>query len=195
MSEGPRIEALTRRLAECPRELLAEPRIEGRPEGIHVAAVVSDLLQDLGAPERLGDDAAARWEGAGAPERNLLRLTLVACWLAHDPFFREAGRFAPGVEAWLARGLAPLAALVAADAFVGDPDRREELARLLLAALGLLPAGETAAQAADRLAELGSVERAKVIRDTRSQQERARQLRQAMEAERARQAAARYAPE
>jgi hypothetical protein len=195
VNEGPRVEALTRRLAECPPELLAEPRCEGRPEGIHVAAVVSDLLEELGAPAPLDDGAAARWERAGAKERNLLRLTLVACWLSHDPWLRDAGRFAPAVEAWLAGGLAPLATLVSAEQFVADPDRREELCRLLLAALGVPPAGETAVQAADRLTELGSVERARVIRDTRAQQERGRKLREAMEAERARQAAARYAPE
>jgi hypothetical protein len=195
MTGGLRVDALTRRLAECPLEFLAEPRLTGAgPGGIHVAAVVSDLLADLGAPGPLGEAQAARWERARPADRNLHRLTLVACWLAHDDAFREARCHAP-VETWLAQGLSPLARLVAADVFVTDPDRREELARSLLAALGLVPAGETPAQASDRLKELSSVERAQVISDTRAQQARARTLREKMEAERARQAAARYSSE
>lgn len=195
MTRAPPIERLTRRLAECPQELLAEPRLRGRPAGIHVAAVVSDLLEDLGAPAPLDAAAAARWEQAGPQERNLLRLVLVACWLCHDGWLFEARTLAGPVRTWLERGLPPLAALVAADLFVTDADRREELARLLLAALGALPEGETAAQAADRLTALSSEERTRVIRETRAQQERARKLRAQLEAERAREAAARYTSE
>ena len=45
--EGPPLEALTRRLAECPAEFPAEPVIGGKGT-VHVAAVVSDLVCDLG---------------------------------------------------------------------------------------------------------------------------------------------------
>jgi hypothetical protein len=99
------------------------------------------------------------------------------------------------VRRWLLEGLPPLAAVVASELFVSDGDRREELARALLDALGLLPAGETQAQSADRLRALSSVERARVIEATRAQQQRARELREQMVSERARQAAARYSSE
>jgi hypothetical protein len=85
--------------------------------------------------------------------------------------------------------------VVSAELFVSDGDRREELARALLDALGLLPAGETAPQAADRLRALSSVGRARVIGATRAQQQRARELREKMASEQARQAAARYSSE
>jgi len=189
------IDTLTRRLAECPEDFLAEPRLRDREQGVQVVAVVCDLLEDLGSTERLTDRDASAWEKGRAQDRNLLRLTLVACWLCHDARLREEKRHAPAVKRWLASGLSGMAELVAADLFVSDPDRREELVRALCAALGLVPEGETAEQASDRLRSLSSVERANVIRETRSQQERARKLREKMEAEQAQAAAARYSSE
>lgn len=195
MKLGPSVEHLTRRLAECPEDFLAEPKLKKGGGPIEVAAVVADLLQDLGATERLTDAQAAAWEQARAAHRNRLRLVLVACWLCHDPWLEEARCYAPRVLRWLSEDLTALAEHGAAELFVSDPDRREELVRLLLAALELVPEGETPEQAADRLAALDSVERARVIRETREQEERARKLRAQMQAERARQAAARYVPE
>ena len=195
MRSGPMIESLTRRLAECPPEFLAEPRLRGKKDGVSVAAVVSDLLEDLGAPGPLSEKGAAAWEQTRAQDRNLLRLTLVASWLCHDAWLVEDKRLAEPVRHWLTGGLRPMAELVTAELFVTDADRREELARSLLAALELAPKGETAEQCSDRLKALSSVERSKVIRDTRAKEEAARKLRAQMEAEAARQAAARYGSE
>ena len=69
---------------------------------------------------------------------------------------------------------------VAARRFVSDPDRREELARVALARLGYRPAGETLAQAQDRLTTLNSAERARVMNASRAAEERARQIREAL---------------
>ena len=73
-----------------------------------------------------------------------------------------------------------LAVQVAARKFVTDPDRREELARVALARLGFRPAGETLAQAQDRLTTLNSSERARVMKAARAAEERARQIREAL---------------
>lgn len=193
----PTIDALARRLSECPPEFLAEPRLQGKGNGVRVAAVVADLLEALGAKAGQGLTAAEAegWEKAKPAERNFARLTLVACWLCHDAWVRADQVHAPGVKEFLLRGLAPLAALVNADLFVTDPDRREELARSMLAALQLRPQGETDSQASDRLRSLSTVERAKVVAETRAQQERARKLREQMASGAARQAASRYASE
>lgn len=192
--EAPSIERLTRRLAECPPEFLLEPRTAAAPDGqVEVGAVVNDVLRALGG-EGLPADAAERFEGAVPLERSLLRLVLVAAWLCHDPALR--GSAPPDrVVRWMLEALLPLSRLVAPERFVSDADRREELVRSLLGALGLVPAGESAAQAADRLRALSTVERARVIEATRAQQARARKLREELESERARQAAARYSSE
>jgi hypothetical protein len=177
--EGPPLEVLTRRLAECPADFLAEPRI-GAAGVVQVAAVVADLLQHLGGlPLTL--EQAARFQSADSRrDRNRLRLVLVATWLLSEPWFGERLGVAPLVQALLTTGLTELAELVAAPEFVADPDRREELVRVCLAGLELRPAGETAAQAQDRLATLNTAERQRVIKATRQAEARARQIREAM---------------
>ena len=172
---GPSIAELVRWLSECPEDFLQPPRLAGKGK-VYLEAVVSDLLRELGgAPLDAG--------GAKAVQKLELppaRVALVACWLLHHPWFRGRGELAAKAGAFLALGLAETASLVDAGRFVTDPDRREELARLTLAALGLLPEGETAAAAQDRLATLSSVERQRVLKETRAAQERVRQIREAM---------------
>ncbi|MEO6323053.1 MAG: hypothetical protein ABIT01_02555 [Thermoanaerobaculia bacterium] len=187
---GPPLEALTHRLAETPGDFLAAPRI-GNAGTVDVAAVVSDLLHALGG-ERLHEVDAAPFV-PGDPRRATLQL--VAGWLLHDPWFRQAGRFAEPARSLLASGLDRLLGVIAPADFISDPDRREELVRLVLKALGLRPEGESETQAADRLTTLDSVERLRVMRDTRLAQERIRKVQEAMEKKAAEEAAAAYGRE
>ncbi len=177
--EGPLLESLTRRLAECPADFLAEPRMGGTGR-VHVDAVVADLIRDLGGEPLTKEQAAAfQLKGAGK-YRNWLSTVLVACWLLHDSWFREQKRFAPQALSLLTEGLAELSGMVKAPQWVSDPDRREELVRLALKGLGLRPSGETEAQAQDRLTTLNTLERQRVIRAAREAEERARAIREAM---------------
>jgi hypothetical protein len=185
--EGPLLETLTRRLAECPADLLAEPRI-GPAGAVHVDAVISDLVRDLGGAPLTPAQAAVFQSSHARRDRNRLRLALVAGWLLHDAWFRQQKRFAQPAFEFLSAGLAELAGMVQAPQFVSDPDRREELARLCLKSLGLRPAGETVAQAQDRLATLNTAERQRVIRAARAAEERAREIRRKMAEEAAREA-------
>src|SRR6266849_2730630 len=163
--EGPPLEALTRRLAECPAAFLAEPRV-GAAGQVSVAAVVADLLRDLGGPV-LTPARAAVFQPRNAlqarDQRNWLSLVLLAAWLLHDEWFRQGQRFGPGAVELLTAGLNETAKLTPAPKFVSDPDRREELVRLCLSQLGLRPAGESAAQAADRLTTISTIERQRVL--------------------------------
>ena len=169
--EGPLLESLTRRVAECPPEFLAEPRRADGQGVIRVGAVASDLLRALGGAPLDKSRAATFKQDAATGHR--LRLILLACWLLHDEWFRAQRRHT-GVYELLDTGLNEVAALVNAQNFVADPDRREELARLCLQGLGLRPAGESEAQARDRLNTLDTVERARVIRESQAAEERAR---------------------
>lgn len=196
LNAGPPLEDLTRRLAECPAEFLEEPRIGGHGM-IDVAAVVSDLLRDLGGTPLTPDEAATFRPPArqAATERNRLSLTLIAGWLLHDRWFWERGTFAAPARAFLSDALTELAALIPAPHFVTDPDRREELARRCLAGLTLHPAGETPTQAVDRLTTLDSLERRRMIEAAQQAEARAREIREAMAARAAAEAAAKYARE
>ena len=193
--EGPPAQSLADRLARCPEDFLGPPRAGGAGV-VDVAAVVSDLLTALGG-DPLGPREAHRYRPPEAPAgvQNRLQVVLVACWLLHDEAIRSRPGLAPAAAGFLDAGVAGLAGLVPARAFVADPDRRQELARRALDALGLRPAGESEAQAADRLQSLDSVQRARVLAGTRAAALRAEEIREAMRAKAAAEAAARAMPE
>jgi len=186
--EGPALETLTRRLAECPADFLADPRL-GKVGVVPVAAVVSDLICELGGAPLTRGQAATFQVTDAKKYRNYLSLALIACWLLHDAAFRRQPQYAEPALAFLNDAVRELAANTAATKFVSDPDRREELARVCLKGLGLRPAGESAAQAQDRLATLNTAERQRVIRAARQAEERARSIREAMARQAAQEAA------
>jgi hypothetical protein len=170
---------LTRRLAECPADFLAEPRL-GKTGVVHVDAVVSDLLVSLGGAPLSKDEATLFQKTDAKKHRNHYALVLIACWLLHDDAFRVRTDVADSARLFLLAGLDDLAGLIKANQCVTDPDRREELARLCLHTLGLRPAGETDAQARDRLTTLNTAERQRVIAATRAAEKRAQEIREAM---------------
>jgi hypothetical protein len=191
--EGPPLEGLLRRLLETPADFLAEPRI-GSAGDVDVAAVVWDVCRDLGGePPPARRLAAFHPSGFGAKKkRNQLRLALVGCWLLADPWFRRQATSCVDVLRFLEETTAGLDTYLPIDRLLNDPDRREEFTRRLLAELDLRPAGESIAQAADRLQTLDSAERQRVLRDAAAAERRAQQIREAMARAAAQDAASRY---
>jgi hypothetical protein len=191
MDVGPALEWLTRRLAECPPEFSRPP---GSGKGtLDIEAIVGDLLRDLGLAVVTQEDtapfAASRFPKASQG------LLMVTCWLLHDDAFTSQRRFARPVRAFLSEGLTELAKVVRAEQFIRDPDRREELVRLALRALDLVPAGETETAALDRLTTLSSVERKRVLDATKAARDHAERVRKAMAEQAALESAARYGRE
>ena len=189
-AEGPPLQALTRRLAECPTEFLQEPYVE-KTGIIHVAAIVGDLMHYLGSPP-LAKDQLTHFESG---QRNWLSVVSIACWLLHDEVFTHLPDSALLAYTLLADGLKDIAGIIQARAFISDPDRREELTRICLSGLNVLPQGESVAQAEDRLETLSSVDRQRVIRAARVAEERAQAIREAMTRQAAEEAAAKYTRE
>jgi hypothetical protein len=176
--EGPVLETLMHRLAETPEEFLAEPRIGGTGQ-IHTAAVVDDVLRMLGHSVKSRE--LETFIGTNPRvDRNRLAVTLVLSWLLADEWFVRAQLRIADLTNLLGRAAMEIAEQVPAAKLVTDPDRREELARFALARLGLRPAGETIAQAQDRLMTLSSAERQRVLRASRAAEERARKIREAL---------------
>jgi len=186
-SEGPVLEALTHRLSQCPREFLDEPRI-GRQGQIRTAAVVSDLIMDM-VSQMLPAKSRQVFTNVSKKDAGWLRLVLVACWLLHDQWFLNRPKLAKPILKLLGMNLKKLAAVITAEKCVLEPDRREELVRFCLDALGIFPEGETPVQAADRLKALDSVERIRVLREAKRAEEHARKVREAMKKRKAREAA------
>jgi hypothetical protein len=188
--EGPPLETLLRRLAETPGEFLAVPRMGGRGE-VQVDAVVADLVRQAGADVDLHKLSELR--GEAPKDRNRLSVALVLSWLLGDDWFVSRGGLP--VLGTIAEASAELAPSTAAEVFTRDPDRREEMARLTLARMDFRPAGETVAQAQDRLKSISAAERARVIKAARAAEERARAIREALARKAAEESADKYTRE
>jgi hypothetical protein len=173
---GPPLETLLRRLADTPPDFLDDPRI-GATGQVFVAAVVNDLLAQ--GPGRASLAELQRFEGRSA-DAGRLRMALVMVWLLADDTLREHSATRADVLNLLDGTAAELAGLAPAAKYLQDPDRREELVRVLLARLGLRPHGETAEQAADRLSALSATERKRLLDASRAAEARAREIREAL---------------
>ena len=175
---GPQLEHLTHRLAETPPDFLDEPKI-GNAGAVFVPALVNDLLYRLGG--RAPAEALEQFRGRDAKaDRNRLSLSMITVWLLADEWFASE-RFAQAdVLRVLDEMAGELATATPARKFVEDPDRREELARVALSRLGLRPAGETVAQATDRLSALSGTERRRLLEASRAAEARARAIREAL---------------
>lgn len=178
--QGPPLEEFTRHLLECPEVFLAEPIGYNGEGDVEVGAVVCDLLRRWKAePLSPGELRKLR---PGAKSRNRVRLILLGCWLLQHPDLQPHHQRASLAQQWLLEGLGELAKLVDAPLFVSEADRREELARLCFEGLKLLPEGEKPAQARDRLTTISSVERERLLEESRKAQERARKVREELAA-------------
>lgn len=190
---GPALVHLTRRLADTPVEFLGEPRI-GATGQVAIAALANDVLYLHGA--RANPAHLQRFEGSTARlDRNRLALVAITAWLLADAWFIDQGLDHFQVFNALADVPQALAPVTAAHRFVNDPDRREELARTVLAQLNYRPEDETAAQAADRLQAVSGSARRALIEASRAAERRAREIREALEAKAAQESADKWTRE
>jgi hypothetical protein len=132
---------------------------------------------------------------ADAGRVNREAITMLLCWLLADEWAETAKPTAGDLFELLGATASELATQAPAQKYLNDPDRREELARLALARLGLRPAGETLAQSQDRLTSISSTERARVVRASRAAEERAREVREALARKAAQESADKYTRE
>lgn len=189
--EGPSVVDLVHRLAECPDEFLWEPMI-GETGMIQTRAVVWDVLRRLGEGQATGEEGVRQVRNP----RNRWRLMQVGCWILADEWFQGRTKLAEPAWRWLSgASLEEVATVVDASRFVIDPERREELVRRCLSALGLRPEGESEARAQDRLTALDCVERRRVTMEAKAAEERARKVREAMARKEAAEAAAKASRE
>lgn len=188
---GPPLGEVVERLSSIPRPFLADDvdlvALAGDvlPEQVPGPARLMSLLVRLSSPIAEGGPggtaavAALLWLHASAemvgPFSEPLRSDLLV------PAVAAAGlRLGPvlGPERWLA-----------------DAERREEVARLLLLWSGLRPAGEDTATASARFEMRDTVRRDTALARARADHEHRQRVQDALQAERAREAAARYKPE
>lgn len=186
---------LTRRLSECPEVFLDACC---GPESVRrVIALIADHFRDhaqASFPKSLEPlfRQLAKAPSDHTSERYLQMLAIVT-WILHAPYFlNRADLIERSVSLVMDNHLRQLAILVNPRQLVADPDRREELVRFCLDRLGLIPHGESATQAADRLTSLNSLERQRILQETVEAEKRAREVREAMAKRQALESASRY---
>lgn len=157
------VEKLCGRLAEAP-PIFQSAVDPGESGSIHLGAVVADLFRDR-ASRPLTPKELARF-GFVPQSRRHLELVLIASCLLHDDVFQ--GVATETLLAFVTQHLWKLSELVIPRAFVEDSERREELVRVCLKAVGATVDGEDAAISEDRLATLDSVRRDELLRDART---------------------------
>ncbi|HEV8269608.1 MAG TPA: hypothetical protein VGR00_15300 [Thermoanaerobaculia bacterium] len=191
----PSLPEWSRWLVERPAAFRADP--EGFPGGfVRVRAVVADLFEMLGGKASDALLSAFDASSAGEVERNRLRFVLAACHvLAHESLREAGGAKLSGVGKLLSQELASLAAVLPVDRLDADEERREELVRRALRALTVSLPGESAHEAEDRLRQVDSVERHRVLAETAEREKRARAVRDAMAKKAAEEAAAKVSRE
>jgi hypothetical protein len=195
MTELPPLAEFLRWLNEMPAAFRAVP--EGFPGGqTPVHAVVADLYDTLyGQPPADELLQAFRPANAGKAERNRLLWVLAACHLLWHPALRTRALPADRLRKLLVQDLAALAAVTPAERLTDDEERREELIRRTFAALGLRLPGESAKEAEDRLAQVDSVERQRLLQAAAEKEKRAREVREMMARRAAEEAAAKVSRE
>ena len=172
------LDVLLRRLIDTPPDFLDPPR-RGREGQLQVAAVVNDVLALYGVGLSATLQASLSGQLA-AVSANQLSLAAVLAWLLADEGWQGLDFPREHLLTLFADALPALAAEATVNRYLHGPDRREELVRTAIARLDLLPAGETAAQAADRLASVSSVERRRLLEASRAAEARARAIREAL---------------
>ncbi|HNI26261.1 MAG TPA: hypothetical protein PLJ29_07885, partial [Leptospiraceae bacterium] len=128
-------------------------------------------------------------------DENLGRCASMCTYILFHQWFRNRKEAAELSAMFLSSVLPAYSSAVSADEFAGNSERREELIRLLLYHLGYFPKGETEKYSLNRLAALDSVERDKVIKESREVMKKVQALREAMARKAAEEAASKMTGE
>jgi hypothetical protein len=188
----PPLAEFLRWLTEMPPSFRATP--VGFKDGtVRVDAVLADLLETLlSGPPPAGLLEKSVPASADRSERNRLRWLLAACHLLWHPDLRRRPCPPEGLRRFLVDDLTALAGVESVEALLTEEERREELVRLALRALGLRLPGESAGEAEDRLTQVDAVERRRVLREAAERERRSREVREALARKAAEEAASRY---
>jgi hypothetical protein len=158
--------------------------------------VVSDLFESLfGKPADASILAICVASDAGKRERNRLGWILAACHVLWHPALRGNPMNRAAIERVVVQELASVAAVLPLGSLFEDEDRREELVRRILRAASCTLPGESENQGEDRLRQLDSVERYRVLAAAAERERRTREVREAMARKAVEEAAAKVSRE
>ena len=187
------IPALLFHLKNCPDDFLKPSIVHGGTINTH--ALLKDAYRKVFGDLAAGDENIPSGPIDGRLDKNHLLSIHIGCWYFSHSCFLNDRTILPGMEAFLFGDLAEVSPYVSYLDWVRDEDRAEEFIRLALKNCGLLPKGETEAEATDRLDALSTLKRRVVLQESNEAMQRIRELRQKMAEAKAREAANVYGRE
>lgn len=119
----------------------------------------------------------------------------VGIWLFHHPLFAGKPELLPSFKHFLLNRLPTLCSFIQHQQWIDDEDRAEEFIREALQYCNMLLDGETAEEAQDKLDALSTLKRNRVLEETNESLLRMKAIREAMAAQKAREAANVYGRE
>ncbi len=191
---GPDLTSMIHHLQSCPHEFLMAPKT-ARKSGIHTGALCHDLMWSLQEESYVTREIAPFSLPKAKKKTPFLKTIQVCCWLFSFPWFRGKDDLLYPIRQFLTSGLQEIAAHVSADLLLEDRERSEELCRMALFACDLVPAGETTAQAMERLETVSTMKRKELLQATAKAHKRAMEIKRAMAEKAAREAANVYGRE
>lgn len=183
------ISELIHHIKRCPSDFLKAPMFKNQGE-VYSEALVNDAFRLVSADFASPCPVKIQAEKRTPAELSLMQ---ICCWVVSHPVFATVP--SDWFRDFFAEGLKEVAGLVKTEQWIQDEERAEELARMLLQACKIVPAGESVQEAEDRFASVNSVNRMKVIEESRAAAQRAREIRRKMAEKKAREAANVYARE
>jgi hypothetical protein len=191
----PALAEFLRWMNETPVSFLEEPECFASGK-IIVRAVIGDLFETYFG-KSAKSDFLQTFEASGdeKKERNRLRWILMTSHLLWHPLLRERRMTESLFRKLLVQDLAALAAVVPFDNLMKEPERQEELVRRVLQSAELLLPGEHKADADDRLSQINSIERHRLVAEAAAKEKRAREVREEMLRKAAAEAAAKVSRE
>jgi hypothetical protein len=184
-------------LSEMPEAFREQPA--GFSNGkVPVRAVLSDLVETL-CEESASDDFLQAFEPSGdsIKERNRFAWVLAGCHLLWHQSFRSDKLPKEPLQQFFIQELSQLAEVASIDIFFSEEERREELLRRALRALGKELPGESKEVAADRLSQVDSIEKRRLLlaaaaKEKRAEEERKRKLAEEIKRREEEEAASKY---
>lgn len=119
----------------------------------------------------------------------------LCCWLLSYKKIKSDQNILRKLNTFLFTELANICKYVKHQKWLEDDDRSEELIRLLLKSLEIIPEGENAAEAADRFESLSTIKRLGVLEKSNNAYERMLEIRRKLAEQKAREAANPYGRE
>jgi hypothetical protein len=184
-------------LSEMPEAFREEPA--GFSKGrVPVRAVISDLTETLTGASAPADFLQAFVpESDSAKERNRFAWVQAGVHLLWHPSLRESKPTIEQLQQFFIQEIPQLAAVVSIDAFFTEEERREELLRRALRAIGQRLPSETEKVAEDKLSQVDSVEKRKLLfaaaeKEKKAEAERKKRLAEEIKRREEEEAASKY---